>query len=110
MATNYFNNANEAVSVNGLGTFAFIVPSTKFYNVKGTITLPTITSGYGVNSSIVVTMNLNGGSAFYTGPAAAEGFASGVSASAGDTINVILTSAAANDNQLNSVKSTITLG
>jgi hypothetical protein len=105
---NNFNQADEAVTVTGLGTFPFIVPTTKFYNVNGTITLPTISSGNGA-SSVVVTMNLNGASAFYTGTAGAEGFASGVSATAGDTINVILTSAAVVDNQLNAIKSTITV-
>ncbi len=102
-------NTAKTETVTGLGTFPLIVNETGFWNVKGTIQLPTITEGATINSTIVVTMNLNGGGAFYTGVSGAEGFASGTAATAGDTINVILTSAGAADQGLNVVKTTIVL-
>lgn len=101
------NLNNKTKVFNGLGTIAFNVIETGATNVKGKIALPNLIEGAPANSSIVVTCNLNGGSAFYTGAAGAEGFATGCYASAGDIINVILTSAAAQDNQLVGVKSTV---
>lgn len=99
----------QNLTVTGLGTFALPITSTGQWNVKGKITLPSISEGNTVNSSIVVTMNINGGSTLYTGVAGAEGFETGSSATAGDTLNVILTSAATVDQGLNTVKTTISL-
>jgi hypothetical protein len=91
----------------GLGTFGIIVQTAGLKTVSGTLTLPNINQGASADSAVVVTVNLNGGSTLYTGGAGATGFETQVSASAGDTINVILTSAAAVDQGLNVVKSTI---
>lgn len=101
------NLNNKTITFNGLGTCSFNVLDTGATNVKGKIALPNIIEGAPANSSIVVTCNLNGGATFYTGVAGAEGFATGCYATAGDIINVILTSAAAQDNQPLGVKSTI---
>lgn len=81
----------------GLGTISFHVSGTGVKNVKGKLTLPNLIEGAADNSHVVVTINLNGGSAFYTGLVGAEGFESGTYATAGDTINVVLTSSAAVD-------------
>ena len=84
-------------SIVGLGTFPFPVSSTigaGAKNIKGKLTLPNIIEGAIANSQVVVTVNLNGGSAFYTGIAGAEGFETGITAAVGDVINVILSSSA----------------
>src|ERR1035437_476058 len=94
-------------SFTGMGTFPMHVTTTGPKNVKGKIMLPNIIEGQAVNSQVVVTMNLNGGATFYTGLTGAEGFESGCFAHAGDTINVILSSALPADNSYNDVKTTI---
>jgi hypothetical protein len=100
-------NEPANITVNGLGTFSFSVLSTGYKTLKGKITLPSIIEGAPVNSQVVVTININGGSAIYTGAAGAEGFESGSYATAGQVFNVILSSSLPQDEQLVAVKSTI---
>ncbi len=94
-------------SLEGLGTISCHVLVAGSKNVKGKLTFPDLITGAAANSQIVVTMNLNGGSAFYTGPAGIQSFESGTYANPGDTINVILTSSLPQDEMLNTVKTTI---
>lgn len=93
----------------GLGTFSFPVTTTGPTNVKGKITLPTLSLGAPSNSQVVVTVNVNGGGAIYTGPSGAEGFETGYYGTAGDTLNVVLSSGAAGDQGIHKVKSTISV-
>lgn len=94
-------------TMTGLGTISFQVLNTGPKTIVGTLTLPELTTGAPATSQVIVTVNLNGGSTLFTGIAGAEGFTSGGYASAGDVFNVILSSSLPLDNQLNTVKSTI---
>jgi hypothetical protein len=96
----------------GLGTFPMPIPVTppnSFLNIKGKITLPNIIEGATANSQVVVTMNINGGAAFYTGMPGAEGFETGTVAIAGNILNIILTSSLPSDQGLNVIKTTVSL-
>lgn len=96
-------------SFNGLGTFSFVVQETGAKNIKGKVTLPTQSEGSPTPSQVIITVNVNGGAAIYTGTAAAEGFESGAYVNAGDTFNVILSSSLPTDQANLAVKSTISL-
>ena len=104
MALNYYQN----VVFNGLGTFSANVPVAGDYFLDGKISIPTIVNGGGP-SSLVVTVNQNGGP-IYTGLAGAEGFFVNMSCAANDLIAVVFSSAAAPDQALNVIKSTFVLG
>src|ERR1700678_3820563 len=91
----------------GLGTAGIRMNTAGLKTISGTLPLPTINQGASADSSVVVTINLNGGSTLYTGAAGAQGFETQVACSAGDVVNVIFTSAATVDQGLNVVKSTI---
>lgn len=91
----------------GLGTSTFTVPSTGVYyvSVQSTETPPT-------SLSIVVNQN---GSPIYTAPVitptqSALQLKTSFPATAADVITVVLSSAAAIDNQLNTLKTTVALG
>lgn len=99
-----FNNTG---TYNGTGTFSITVPETGNFQISGKIFLPTIPEGESTNSSVVVTININGAGAFYTGVAGARGFSTTKPLTANDIINVILTSSAAVDQGLNKIKTTI---
>ena len=96
---------NQNYTLSGLVTLSVGVPNAGPYVVKGKISLPTVTDGGGA-SSVVAVVNLNG-SPVYTGTAGAEGFRANLLCAAGDTVAVVLSSAAAPDNVLNAVKSTV---
>lgn len=102
-------NFHSRGTYNGLGTFPLGVTDTGVYNIQGNITLPKIPKGDTANSSVVVTININGGGTLYTGAAGAQGFNFTTSATANDIINVILTSAAAVDQGLNLIKTNVTI-
>lgn len=102
-------NFLQSASFNGLGTMSTTVDTAGPYYVKGQLSLPTLVSGMGA-SLVVVTINLNGGGALYTGLAGAEGFYKDLLCAAGDIINVILSSGAAPDQPLNVIKSNISIG
>lgn len=97
----------KTITFNGLGTAPFQILVAGAKTVQGTLTLPNLNEGSTSSSQVVVTVNLNGGSAFYTGAAGALGFETGTFANPGDTINIILTSSLPADQGLNSVKSTL---
>lgn len=102
-------NFNQNLEFCGLGTLSFTIPVAGPYFVEGHISLPTLTGGGGV-SACLVTLNLNGGAAFYTGVAGAEGFKADFTGAVGDVLNIIFSSSAAADQPLNVIKSQISLG
>lgn len=103
--------ANESTTqaFTGLGTHNIGLDNTQFYTIEGKVNLPTLSEGAIGNSQVVVTVSANGGSVFYTGVAGAEGFKTGYNATAGDILNIILTSAAPVDQGLNLIKTTLSL-
>lgn len=103
MANVYLNQ-----TFGGLGTVTFKAPEAAIYNVDGSSTIPTITTGAAANSALVVTINKNG-SPVYTGSAGARGFATQVSCAAADVITIVLTSATASDASPNVIKTTISI-
>ncbi len=99
-------NFSQNLVWNGLGTLTTVL-TPDVYTISGKISLPTITNGGGV-SACLVTINQNG-SAIYTGVAGAEGFATRISCTGTDTVTIVYSSAAAPDQVLNSIKSTISI-
>lgn len=93
----------------GLGTMSIPVQAAGYYTVSGKLTLPTISEGLPSNSQVVVTVNISGGAAIYTGVAGAEGFMTGGSLTAGQVFNVILTSSSPVDLGLNVIKTTVSV-
>lgn len=96
------------LSSQGLTTVTVGAPETATYHIEGKLTLPTVTTGATANSAVVVVVNVNG-SPVYTGLAGAEGFATSPACTAGDTITIVTSSAAAVDQQSNSIRSTISI-
>lgn len=89
-------------SVNGLQTTTlFVAPATGVYAINGQLSLPQISKGSGA-SQVVAVINV-AGSPVYTGVAGATGFQARVTATAADTVNVVLSSSAAADQVLNAV-------
>lgn len=91
----------------GLGTMTFTIPADGLYNV-------TYQTAETPPSSLAVVVKNNGATKF-TAPAlgstqSAMQFKFGFTASAADVITVVMSSAAAVDNLLNSVKSIISIG
>lgn len=99
---------SQSFVFNGLGTFSFTAPEAGAFTVNGKITLPTLSGGATANSEIVVTVEVDS-SLVYTGVAGAEGFTCGIAPSAGDVVEIILTSAAAVDQGLNKIKTTVAI-
>ena len=93
----------------GLGTLTLAIDTTGTYFIEGHTSVPTITDGSGATSAVVTTVNQNG-SPKYVGLAGAEGFRTQLLCTAGDTLTVVFTSAAAVDQPLNVIKSNISLG
>ena len=91
----------------GLGTLTYTVPSTAKYNVHVELSEVPPTG-----LSVVVN---NNASPVFTAPVItptqiAQQFRVGLQLTAADVVTVVLASSAAIDNQLNTVKSTITIG
>jgi len=91
----------------GLGTLTFTVPTTGNYNVACQVTeLPP--------SSLVIQVK-NNGSTIFTAPSVSATqigleFKVSFQATAADSITVVFSSSAANDNLLNSVKANVSIG
>jgi hypothetical protein len=101
-------NFNQNLVFNGLGSISFTIPIAGQYFFEGNISLPSIVGGSGP-SSVVVVVNQNG-SPVYTGVAGATGFRCDVLCAFDDVMQIVFSSAAAPDQVLNSVKSTISYG
>lgn len=99
---------NQNAAITGLSTYSVIVPSAGPYFMEGKLSLPTLVGGAGA-SACVATVNLNG-SPIYTGLAGAEGFRAETVCAAGDTLSVVLSSAAAPDQILNAIKGVVAVG
>jgi hypothetical protein len=77
--------------------------------LEGKISLPSINMGSGAASACLVTINQNG-APVYVGQAGAEGFKTDLSCALADVIAIVLTSAAAVDQPINAIKTTIAWG
>lgn len=101
--------ANERATATdcGLGTFTWTATRVGAHNIKGKLELHTIDQGSSENSQVVVSVNLNGGSAFFTSQAGAKGFETGAYLNVGDVLNVVITSSATIDQSPKNVKHTI---
>lgn len=115
-------NYNLSLTSTNLGVTTVNIPSADRYVFQGTLELPNIepsaTQGPGggagtgtggaqkVHSQVVVTIRQNG-STIFTSTAGAQGFEIDVLCAANDIITFTLTSALAQDNQLNSLKMTL---
>lgn len=98
-------NFSLTFTTTNLGTSSFKLPNNGTFALDGKIQIPKPQDGSAA-SSLVVVINKNG-SAQYTGLAGAAGFYAEVSGVAGDTIAVVLSSAAAVDNVINAIKATV---
>lgn len=102
-------NYNLSGSYNGLRTYSFGVPEAGSYFIAGKISFPRQSESSPFPSQVVVTVNVNGGAAIYTGAAGADGFGTSATMSAGDVFNVIFSSSLASDQALDAIKYTITI-
>jgi len=102
------SDISQNLEFNGLGTYTMITTVAGPYFVKGNVSLPTLVGGGGA-SSVVVTVNQNG-SPKYVGLPGAEGFYTDLLCAANDVIAVVFSSAAAADQPLNVIKSSISIG
>lgn len=98
---------NRPTTFVGLGTFNHTAMATRPYNIQADISVNPA-------SSVVAIVTLNGATK-YTAPALVPTsksikFKFQLNCTANDVIAVVLSSAATIDNQLNTVKSTITFG
>lgn len=94
-------------TVTGLNTFVYSAPDTGPYIVSGTLQLPNAVSlGSNIASGVITTVKRNS-STVYTSAPGQRGFAVIVPASAGDILQVILSSSVAQDQVINSVQATI---
>lgn len=99
---------NENSVFNGLGTYSRKILEAGNYFVEGKINLPTFVNGGGA-SSLVVTINQNG-SPIYTGAAGADGFKVEANCAVNDLIAIVLTSSAPADQEVNGLKTTVSIG
>lgn len=102
-------NFSQSQTVSGLGTTTINIPSAGRYGIDGKITAPHIPSGDSSNSSVVVTISQTGAGTIYTGAAGLQGFHINPFCAASDVITIVLSSAATVDNQLNVIKTTISV-
>lgn len=100
-------NFSQTLMFEGLGDFSFTVPNADTYMLNGKIQLPRLSEGAG-QSAVVCTLKKNA-STIQTGIAGADGFGISVACAAGDTIHVVLASAATADQGTNVIKSTVSI-
>lgn len=105
---------NVNMTVTGLTTVSIGIPVAAETPISGKLSLPTLTTGATATSQCVVTItqtpNGGGPTTIYTGQAGAEGFALIANCAALDTIAITTSSSAPVDQQLNSIKTTISVG
>lgn len=102
-------NYNQETVFNGLGTKSVGVPESAAYFIEGRLTLPTIQNGTDY-TQVVLEVNINGGSAIYTGQPGDKGFYIKRNLTALDIINVVLSSSLVSDQQKNVVKMILVVG
>lgn len=98
---------NQSLTLAGLSSYSFTALAAGPYVLDWKSYLPTITNGGGA-SSVVAIVNQNA-SPVYTGVAGAEGGKAEISCAVNDVIQIIFSSANANDQGLNAVKSNIAI-
>lgn len=97
---------NQNYVQDGLGTLTFTIPSTNQYTVRcQTTVMP--------DSSLAILVKKNG-STVYTAPALVPGqialeFKTSLQCTAADSVTVVFSSSAAVDEQLNSIKSNVSI-
>lgn len=101
-------NFSLNLSSQGLTTVTVGAVETATYHIEGKLTLPSITNGDSANSAVVVTVSVNG-TPKYTGLPGSRGFATAPACTAGDTITIVTSSAAAVDQNSNAIRSTISI-
>ena len=89
----------------GIGEFDYTTTATDTFTVRVRHTLPSTAGGNG-SSSLVTLVKVNS-TTKYTSNAGDNGLEIQVACTSGDTIKVITSSAAANDNVINAIKTTI---
>jgi len=103
-------NSSIQMVISGLGTNVASVQAAGTYGIIVSLTLPGISKGDPSNSQAVTVVKQNS-TTIYTGLAGAEGLTlTGLSAAAGDTFSVILSSAAAVDQGNNVIKGVVAIG
>jgi hypothetical protein len=106
-------NFTATNSLNGLQTTTlFTAPTTGSYFVNGQLTLPVLrdVGPSGGGGSQVVAVVKDAATTVYTGIAGATGFQTTFTATAGDVITLVLSSAAAPDQLLNAVRGVVGSG
>lgn len=93
----------------GLGTFSTSVDDTGVYEIIASLTLPTKAKGASGDSAVVTVLKQNS-TTMRTSPAGEEGFMFPLTCAAGDTIQIILSSAATVDQASNVIKGTVAIG
>jgi hypothetical protein len=114
----------QSATVQGLNTYVCTLPNTDSYTVRGTLQLPNIvpsasqgagggtgtgTGGGPQVASQVVTVVKHNSSTVYTSNAGDRGFIVGFSATAGDTVSLIMSSSLSQDQQPNAVQLTFSI-
>lgn len=102
-------NFSQTLVYTGLGTLTVFLPTAGEYFFEGKSQIPTLASGSGPSAlQVVVKQN---SSTIYTGPAGARGFKiEGIAGAFNDQIDIIFSSAAAADQPINAIKTTIAYG
>jgi hypothetical protein len=101
-------NFSQNYTIAGLETAAFYVPLAGLYTLSGKINLPAARDT-GIASNVVTTVKQNS-TTIFTSTAGAPGFSIPFNAAAGDEVQVILSSSTPEDEVLNAVNATISLG
>lgn len=100
----------QQMVISGLTTVTNGIQATGTYNITASLTLPNQQEGASADSQVVCTVKQNG-STIYTSTAGSTGWQIlSLPCTAGDSISVALTSAAAVDQGLNTVKCTVAIG
>lgn len=119
-------NFSQSASLEGLGTYTFIVPSTDLYLIQGTLTLPSVVPtaaqgaggggigtgsvpGLQINSQVVVTISLNGDEVFTSNPGDRGFCIPALECEAEDEITIERSSGLSQDQQKNAVRLTLAI-
>lgn len=100
-------------TISGLITYSVTVPAAGSYPINGKLELPNIDQGQAANSAVVVTIVQNpsgSNTTIYTGAAGSRGFQLVANCSANDVLAITLSSAAAVDQPINAIKTSIAIG
>ncbi len=99
----------QQLVIEGLNSAQTSVQDAGKYALTCKISNPTVSKGDSANSAAVALVKQNG-STIFTSPAGAEGFNLTLTCAANDVIQVSLSSAAAVDQPLNVIKTSVAIG